>query len=193
MIAVPAAGRPRAVGGARSGSGRGEAAGGGPQADGPRRVRQAGWPQAKPAELAEAVPADGLQLHAPLERRRRRRLEVTVDGSRVVAAAGGRAGRPATSPQALQGHAAGVTLELPDAGRLRKGSGLLFRRLGQAAQGRQQRRVVRPHGRPARLSRLGPVVENGRLGTHIVHKWPDDALKVVANDPFRPSHGPTCW
>ena len=25
-------------------------------------------------------------------------------------------------------------------------------------------------------------VEDGRVGTHIIHKWPDDALKVVANE-----------
>ncbi len=28
-------------------------------------------------------------------------------------------------------------------------------------------------------------VENGRLGTHIINKWQDDALKVVANEPLK--------
>ena len=29
-------------------------------------------------------------------------------------------------------------------------------------------------------------MEGNRVGTHIIHKWPDDALKVVASDPLKP-------
>ena len=38
-----------------------------------------------------------------------------------------------------------------------------------------------------RLPRLGPLArEAASVATHIVHKWPDDALKVVAAAPLKP-------
>ncbi len=36
-------------------------------------------------------------------------------------------------------------------------------------------------------------LEENRIATHIVHKWPDDALKVTARARCPPMPGPTCW
>ena len=45
------------------------------------------------------------------------------------------------------------------------------------------RRGHRPDGRQHGLSGLGPLArERHASATHIIHKWPDDALKVVADD-----------
>ena len=61
-----------------------------------------------------------------------------------------------------------------------------------ANDGRPARSVARMDDRQ-RLPRLGPVDrEAASVGIHIVNKWPDDALKVVANDAAQAgTSGPT--
>ena len=51
----------------------------------------------------------------------------------------------------------------------------------QARRGRSS-----PGWTTERLPRLGPVDRGDRVGTHIINKWPEDALKVVGSNVRRP-------
>ena len=99
------------------------------------------------------------------------------------------------------GHVAGQGLQASRARRrgarrrrLRAGPAVLLRRLGQARRANDGRRDRSPAWTTSDDYRGWDLwLENGRVGTHIINKWPDDALKVVANDALKPGDsGRTC-
>jgi cytochrome c553 len=138
------------------------------------------------ADLAPAVPADELIFHAPLNDGPSDRVAVSVAGQSQSIAL----------PTALAsdvGHVAptaykaspGVTIEVPEAGDFDKDQGFSFGawvKLDKADAG------------GALLARMDDQnmyrgwdlwFENGRPGTHLIHRWDEDALKVVANEPLK--------
>ena len=142
--------------------------------------------EAKPADLASAVPADGLKFHAPLNDGAADHVAVTIDGQSkslpVSAALASEAGHVAAAAYKAT---PGVTIEVPEAGDFEKDQGFSFGawvKLSKADAG------------GALLARMDDQMdyrgwdlwlENGRPGTHIISKWEEDALKVVANEPLK--------
>ena len=123
-----------------------------PQAGRPPRVRQVAR-RLDPRAFAAMAPAEGQKLRATLGDR--------DSAAKKTAGRRARAGRPR---------------------RLREGPGLLLRALGQAAR--------RPTSAGPSSSRMDEAddfrgwdlwLEGGKVAAHIIHKWPDDALKVVSD------------
>jgi hypothetical protein len=142
--------------------------------------------EAATGDLAPPVPADGLAFHAPLDDGASDRVSVTIAGqgktlslSAVLASDGGHVAASAYKA------APDVTIEVPEAGDFDKDQGFSFGawvRLAKADAG------------GALLARMDDQngyrgwdlwLENGRPGTHLIHRWDEDALKVVANEPLK--------
>jgi hypothetical protein len=138
--------------------------------------------EAKPERVAALVPADGLRLRAgPDEGAGKAAACVTVDGKpREVATAalapGGHVG-----PTAFRGG-----LEVPDAGDFDKDQAFSY-----GAWVKFPKAV--PFG--AVFARMDDQhdyrgwdlwVQNGKVGAHVIHKWPDDAVKVVSRNAVKP-------
>lgn len=138
------------------------------------------------ADLAPAVPADELTFHAPLNDGQSDRVAVTIAGQTqslaLPAALASDVGHVA--PTAYKA-APDVTIEVPEAGDFDKDQGFSFGawvKLDKADAG------------GALLARMDDQnmyrgwdlwFENGRPGTHLIHRWDEDGLKVVANEPLK--------
>ena len=139
-----------------------------------------------PAHLAPPVPTDGLTFHAPLTDGPSDKLAVTIAGQAEslslpasLASADGH-----VAPSAYQ-VAQDVTIEVHEAGDFEKDQGFSFGawvKLAKADAG------------GALLARMDDQsghrgwdlwFESGRPGTHLIHRWDEDALKVVANEPLK--------
>ncbi|HND51401.1 MAG TPA: DUF1553 domain-containing protein [Pirellulaceae bacterium] len=138
-------------------------------------------------QIAALVPADGLVLHAPLSEGQGAVTNVSVGGQPRDVAISGEAG---WQPGHVGAHAytsrAGAGVELADAGDFE----------------RDQAFSVAAWVRPPKMTANGSIlarmddehdyrgwdvwIENGRIGMHVISKWQDDALKVVAGDALKP-------
>lgn len=137
------------------------------------------------ADLAPAVPGDGLAFHAPLNDGASDRIAVTIDGqpqslplSATLESVGGHVAAAAYQV------APGVTIEVPGAGDVEKDQAFscsVWVKLSRADTGGAL--VARMDDQQAYRG-WDLWLENGRPGTHIIHAWEDDALKVVANQPL---------
>jgi hypothetical protein len=143
--------------------------------------------RSSPEEILARLPGDELRLHAPLSDGPGKKLRLVVEGEeRLVPTnpgVGWDAGHVAAKGFKSQ---PGGTLELPDAGDLERD-----RPFSYGAWVRLPRRGT-----------MGPViarmdekndhrgwdlwVEGDRMGTHIVSKWPQDALKVTGQTQMQP-------
>jgi hypothetical protein len=142
---------------------------------------------AKPDESAGQVPTSGLRFHAPLTEGDGNKFNVSVDGKlrALTLDSGfewGSGGKRSAKAFILR---PGSSLELPDAGDFEKDQGF------SAAAWVQ---ITKRGGSGAILSRMDNAngyrgwdfwVQNERIGTHIINKWQDDALKVVAKQPLK--------
>lgn len=142
--------------------------------------------EAKSADLTAAAPADGLQFHAPLSDGAVDHIAVTIDGQPkslpLPAALASDAGHVAATAYKA---APGLTIEVAEAGDFEKDQGFSCGVWIKPAK---------VEGSGAVLARMDDQhdyrgwdlwLENGRPGTHIIHKWEEDALKVVANEPLK--------
>jgi len=140
-----------------------------------------------PAPAAEKVPADGLRLLAPLSEGAGSSALVTTGGAWRQVDLG-------AAPDWKEGHVAalgavvkpGVNLTVPEAGDFDKDQAFSF--------GAWVRLPGNPAG-GAIVSRMDDAdgfrgwdlwVEGNKVGTHIIHKWPGDAIKVISRDPLKP-------
>jgi len=135
--------------------------------------------------LAAMIPSDGLKLHAKLSEGSGNSLAVLVDGQpRTVTLGDGFAWKPGhVAAQAFQSQPGG-SLELADVGDFEKdqafsfGAWINLPKLDQS--GSIFARMDDQHDYPG----WDLWFENGRPAAHIVHHWPDDALKVASNNPI---------
>lgn len=139
----------------------------------------------KAREAGGTIPEDGLRLHLPLNEGAGRELSATVDGRPVRLTA---TSEPAWAAGQISARAfqrrAGSTVELPQAGDFEKDQPFSY---GAWVK------IPSPNSYGSLIARMDDQhdfrgwdlwVENGRVGTHIVHRWPSDALKVVAREPI---------
>jgi mono/diheme cytochrome c family protein len=135
---------------------------------------------AKPETVGGLVPADGLRLHAKLSEGTGNKVRLTIDGQpREVAVSGSvawDAGHVAAKSFRKQ---PGAALELSDFGDFEKDQAFSYGawvKLPKQTFGAVFARMDNDHD----YRGWDLWVQNGRVGTHIIHKWPDDALKVVS-------------
>jgi mono/diheme cytochrome c family protein len=141
---------------------------------------------AKPAEVSSLIPTDGLVCQAPLDEGKGKTVHFILSGQKQPVDATGKlawdAGRiGAKSYRSVPGS----IVTVPDAGDLEKGPfsygawvKLPRRGLTGAVFGRMD------EGNDFRGWDLW--IEGNMPGVHIIHKWQDDAIKVVARTPLQP-------
>lgn len=145
-----------------------------------------GWlASARPDALAELLPAEGLRFYAELNGGGENSFAATLDGQpRTVATSAQLTWQPGhVAAQALQTKP-GVVAEIADVGDLEK---------DQAFSYGAWIKLPKVDVFGAIFARMDDQhdyrgwdlwVQGGRVGCHIVSKWPDDALKVVSNNPI---------
>ncbi len=114
---------------------------------------------ANPETLASAVPTEGIQLQLALDDRDKPATE-TTDRSLPEDPQAGHFERE-------NGFSYGAWVRLKKA----NGSGAIVSRMDSPDN---------------KYTGWDLWVQNGQVGTHIIHKWPEDALKVVSNDKLKP-------
>lgn len=140
---------------------------------------------AKHEQIALQVPYEALHFHAPLSEGDGNTLNVTVDGKPrpIILTAGATWDTGHVAARALKTQP-GSVLEVADAGDFDNKQGfscgawvrLPKDGLGGAIVGRMDEQ----NG----FRGWDLWVEGGRVGMHIVHKWQEDAVKVVSRDPI---------
>ncbi len=143
--------------------------------------------QADPHSLDGMIPSEGLRLHAQLNEGTGSALNLTVDGkARTVALASAvwEPGHVAASAFKAQSRS---VVEVAEPGDFDKGQPFSY---GAWV------RLPKTDIAGAILARMDDQhdyrgwdlwVQNGQIGAHIIHRWPDDALKVVAKERVRPN------
>jgi hypothetical protein len=139
----------------------------------------------KPESVASLVPADGLRFHAKLSEGQGTSLNAVIEGkSRAVTGAGFKWDAGHVAAKALRSQAGGV-VEIADAGDIEKDKGFSY---GAWVK------VNRSGAFGAFFSRMDDQsdfrgwdlwLQDGRVGTHIISKWPTDAIKVVSKNQIR--------
>jgi hypothetical protein len=158
------------------------------QIDGRKQAARADFEKwlttAKPETVAARVPGDGLRLHAKLSEGAGDRVHLTLDGKPrdvTVAGAAWDAGHVAAKSFRKQ---PGTALELADAGDFEKDKGFSYGawvRVPKAPSGAIFARMDDQHD----FRGWDLWIQNGRVGAHIINKWPQDALKVVSKNPVK--------
>lgn len=140
-----------------------------------------------PGTFAQRIPANPLLLHVPLGEPSGKIVRYTADGKpqelNLAAEPGREAGHVAARALRVQN---GVTVQIPQAGDFEKDQALSF---GAWVK------VSKDHKTGALAARMDDQsgyrgwdlwIEDGRIGSHFIHHWDDDALKVVSQNPIPP-------
>jgi Protein of unknown function (DUF1553)/Protein of unknown function (DUF1549)/Concanavalin A-like lectin/glucanases superfamily/Planctomycete cytochrome C len=138
-------------------------------------------------ELAAAIPTQELTFHAPLSEGYGHQARVVADGlARTI-----ELGEPLAwksghvGPYAYQSKKGG-SFEMPDVGDFEHDKGFSYGAWVQIPKGT---------GSASLFSRMNEAedyrgwdlwIEGEKVGAHIVHKWPSDAVKAVATEPLKP-------
>ncbi len=142
---------------------------------------------AKPefAELAPAVPTENLVVHAPLTDAAEDQIALTIDDQETS--------HPVTGPlHWTEGHvgqsafeeSSDVTIEIAEAGDWEKDLAFSVGAWVKLPAANAGGAVVARMDDANNYRGWDLWFENGRPGTHLIHHWNEDALKVVANQPL---------
>jgi hypothetical protein len=138
------------------------------------------------AQAREPVPNDGLRFHAALNEGSGGTIHLTVDGKlRTVALASGAAwdaGQVADKAFKVQ---SGGTLEAADAGDFDTTQGFSYGAWVKFAKNAQSGAIFARMDDQHDYRGWDLWMQNGQVGAHIIHKWQDDALKVVSRNPVK--------
>jgi hypothetical protein len=135
-----------------------------------------------PAKITEGVPVDGLVFSAPLKEANTPEVSVVVNGYPKTLALG-------TPREGVLAETAFTTSKeyvpsIPDVGDFERdqafSAGLWIRLSPDDKSGSAISRMDEDDG----YRGWDLWLEDGKLGMHMVHKWPDDALKVVSKKPI---------
>jgi mono/diheme cytochrome c family protein len=132
------------------------------------------------------IPSEGLRFRAPLAEGKGREIQAEVEGQivRLTAAAEPGWSGGAVAPAAFQRKGPGA-IEVPNAGDFEKSQAFTCAAWVKLARGDQGGAIVARMDDQHDFRGWDLWVENGRVGTHIINKWPDDALKVVTRMPVK--------
>jgi hypothetical protein len=141
----------------------------------------------KPEQVAALVPTDGLRLHAPLNEGAGKAVKVVIGGTpREVTLVNGiawDAGR--LSSKAFKSEPGG-TIEVADAGDLEKDQGFSYGAWVKVTKMDQSGAVIARMDERADYRGWDLWFEGGKVGCHLINRWPSDALKVVTQATLKP-------
>jgi hypothetical protein len=161
------------------------------QADGRRQAARGKFDQwlkdAKRDQIAAQIPADGLRFHAPLNEGDGKKVGLTVNGMP----------RPVTLSAAAwdKGHVADKAFKYQPPAVIEAADVGDFDRDQPFAYGAWVR-IPRRNTMGSVLARMDEAdgfrgwdlwIEGDRIGAHIIHKFPDDAIKVLGQTQLQPS------
>jgi hypothetical protein len=143
----------------------------------------------KPADLQSYMPQEGLVLRAPLDEGQGKKLKLLVHGEErevtreeSIVWSAGRRGTEKT--YALQTN---PPLEIAEAGDFEGDRGFSTSIWVKLSRRNQTGAILARMDNGADYRGWDIWLEGDKIGTHIVHKWPDDALKVVAQTALKPN------
>jgi hypothetical protein len=161
------------------------------EADARKTVARAdfdGWlGKADAQTFAADVPSDGLRFHAALSEGQGRSVLAHLDGKELplTAAADPKWDNGSIAAKAFQ-RQPGSVVEVPGAGDFEKDQKFSYAAWVKVPNGNANGAIM------ARMDDMHDFrgwdmwLQNARVGTHIVNKWPTSALKVVAKAPLSP-------
>jgi hypothetical protein len=133
------------------------------------------------------VPANGLQLHVPLSEGAGRSLRVELAGAASTVTAGGDPAwdAGAIAPKAFR-RTAVSTVQIPAAGDFDRSQAFSCAAWVKIPAGDTGGAIVARMDDQHDFRGWDLWLEGGRVGTHIVNKWPENALKTVTSEPLSP-------
>jgi cytochrome c553 len=136
--------------------------------------------------IAATIPNQGLRFHAGLSEGDGATVHLTVDGTpRTTALPGGVGWEPGHVADKAFKCQPGGTLAVDDAGNFEKDKGFSYgawvKFTKNAPSGAIFARMDDQHD----FRGWDLWVQGGRVGAHIIHKWPEDSLKVVSRNPVK--------
>jgi len=139
------------------------------------------------ADVAKSIPSSGLRLSLPLSEGQGKVVNGTLDGKPVSYTA---AADPAWSighvaPKAFQ-RKMNSGIEIPDAGDFDKDQKFSYAAWVKLSRADNGGAVFARMDDQHDFRGWDMWLENGRVGTHIISKWPEDALKVVTREQLSP-------
>jgi hypothetical protein len=141
---------------------------------------------ARSEQVAALIPGEALRLYASLDEGDARAVRMTVDGQpRTVALASGAAwGEGHVAARAFQNRSGGA-VEIADAGNLERDQAFSYGAwvklpAGKIVTGAVFARMDDQHD----YRGWDLWIQNNQVGAHIIHKWQEDALKVVSRKPI---------
>jgi len=146
-----------------------------------------GWlAGADAGKMVATIPGEGLRFHLPLSEGQGKELQATLNDQSLRLTA-------ANEPDWETGHVAarafrrksGSVVEIPQAGDMEKDQSFscaAWVKLTPNAGGAILARMDDQHD----YRGWDLWIENNRVGTHLIHKWPEDALKVVTREALTP-------
>ncbi|HMC63731.1 MAG TPA: DUF1553 domain-containing protein [Gemmataceae bacterium] len=141
---------------------------------------------ATPEKLAAMTPVQGLRFHAPLNEGNGTTVQFTLDGKKSAA-------EQKAGIAWADGHVAtkayksepGGALEVPQAGDFDKNQAFSYGAWVNLTKRAQFGAVVARMDDQHDYRGWDLWIENNRVGAHIINKWQDDAIKVLANMPLK--------
>ncbi|HUE70663.1 MAG TPA: DUF1553 domain-containing protein [Pirellulaceae bacterium] len=142
----------------------------------------------QPADLSQFIPSDALALHAPLDEGEGSIVKVSVAGSQreLPLGEGYTWGQARNEKKALSLQPGPVSVELADVGDFEADQGFstsLWVSLGRRGQ---TGALVARMDNTMEHRGWDMWMEGDKVGMHVIHKWPGDALKVVCQTPLEP-------
>ena len=135
------------------------------------------------ARIVEGIPADGLRLHLPLNEGSGVAVKGTMDGQPLNVNASKEplwdVGYVAEKSFQRKG---GSVVEIPAAGDFEKDQGFSYSAWIKIARGDRSGAIISRMDDKKDFRGWDLWLENGKVGTHIVSKWPEDALKVMGRE-----------
>ena len=145
------------------------------------------WMGGTAAQTVVTVPTQGLKLHVPLSDGSGQAIAAKLDGSDIQLKAATEPGWAVgkVSAKAFQ-RRAGSVVEVPTAGDWEKDQSFSYGAWVMIPNVNQSGAIVSRIDDQHDFRGWDLWLEGGKVGTHIVNKWPDDALKVVTREQLKP-------
>jgi hypothetical protein len=136
--------------------------------------------------FAAFIPGEGLRFHAALNEGKGGTVHLTADGKQQALALASGAAWDAghIAERALQCQPGG-TVVVPDAGDLEKDQGFSYGAWVKLPKKESYGAIFARMDDQHDFRGWDLWVQNGKVGAHIIHKWQEDALKVVSNKPVK--------
>ena len=137
--------------------------------------------------FAANIPADGLRFHLPLNEETGRKFTATQNGRALELTATAEPGRDAgaVSAHAFQ-RKMGATIEIPAAGDYDSNQSFTASAWVKLPQNASGGSVMARMDDQHDFRGWDIWVEGGRIGMHVINKWPENALKAVEREPLTP-------